>query len=159
MSLAEVKIRFTGSTPYTEAFKVKERPYTRFETQTKTDNLQTFGPNNPTFCSSSANGHSSAFAADGELLTGFPFASRMVIDNITSSVPSAFMLSVRSAILRQLSSTFYPARESFPPEPRSCLKKRVISAYSTEKRLLNSGHIMPEKLLSVLLHRDWNRPK
>ena len=63
---AEVKIRFTGSTPYTEAFKVKERPYTRFETPTKTDNLQTFGPNNPTFCSSSANGHSSAFAADGD---------------------------------------------------------------------------------------------
>ena len=52
--------------PYTEAFKVKERPYTRFETPTKTDNLQTFGPNNPTFCSSSANGHSSAFAADGD---------------------------------------------------------------------------------------------
>lgn len=63
---AEVKIRFTGSTPYTEAFKVKERPYTRFETPTKTDNLQTFGPNNPTFCSSSVNGHSSAFAADGD---------------------------------------------------------------------------------------------
>ena len=63
---AEITLRFIGSTPYTEAFKVKDRPYTRFEVQDKTDNLQTFGPNNPTFCSSSADGHSSAFAADGD---------------------------------------------------------------------------------------------
>lgn len=47
----------------------------------------------------------------------------------------------------------------FPTGTSILFEKRVISVYSTEKRLLNSGHIMPEKLLSVLLHRDWNRPK
>lgn len=66
---AEVTLRFGGSTSYTEDSKVKERPYVRFENAGKGNSLQIFGPNNPTFASSSAGGHSPALAADGNSKT------------------------------------------------------------------------------------------
>lgn len=66
---AEITLSFEGSTPYNDSFKVKERPYVRFESSAEGNNLQLFGPNNPTFASSSAAEHSSALAADGDAKT------------------------------------------------------------------------------------------
>lgn len=66
---SEVTLQFEGSTPYNDSFKTKERPYVRYEAAGEGVKLQTFGPNNPTFTSSSASGYSSALAADDDSKT------------------------------------------------------------------------------------------
>ena len=53
-----------GKTP-----QVKERPYVRFIRQEQANVKQTFGRNNPTFASSSAQNHAAGMAADGEYKT------------------------------------------------------------------------------------------
>jgi hypothetical protein len=68
---AEVTLRFTGAAPYQEGKTqpVQSRPYVKFERAAETPQTQTFGRNNPTFPSSSADGHPGAAAADGDAKT------------------------------------------------------------------------------------------
>lgn len=74
---AEVTLRFTGGEVYKKGVTplVKERPYTRFTAEEQSSTTQRFGPNNPTFASSSAPGHSAAFAADSDDKTFWRSAS------------------------------------------------------------------------------------
>ena len=60
----EVTLHFVGDIPFHENLKSKERSYKRFVRTENKKALQIFGPNNPTFASSIAFGHSSALAAD-----------------------------------------------------------------------------------------------
>lgn len=66
---AEITLDFTGEVSYQDAFRAKERPYIRYIRHQTEDNLQVFGPNNPTFSSSAAPGFSSVLAADNNPVT------------------------------------------------------------------------------------------
>ncbi len=65
---AEVTLHFTGSEPYREGKTppVQPRPYVKYVRPAQQPETQTFGRNNPTFPSSSAEGHPGAAAADGD---------------------------------------------------------------------------------------------
>lgn len=64
---AEITLQFIGNSTFKEGKtpQVKERSYTRFVRENESPIVQKFGRNNPTFSSSSINGHTSGFAADG----------------------------------------------------------------------------------------------
>lgn len=70
---ARIHIRFTGAPEFREGVSpvAASRPYVRFvrEIRSETDDIQTFGRNNPTFASSSAPSCPAGYAADGDLST------------------------------------------------------------------------------------------
>ena len=70
---ASLTLSFTGSTPYVEGKtpKVQPRPYVRFDKKNQVKTASTYGPNNPTFASSSAAGSSSGLAADANPATAW----------------------------------------------------------------------------------------
>ncbi len=66
---ASLELRFTDGPAFDpEKDTVAPRPYVRF-VRGKSQQLQTFGQNNPVFVSSSAEGHSAGYAADGVAAT------------------------------------------------------------------------------------------
>lgn len=64
----QVEMRFVDAPAYVKGKTavVKERPYTRFTKNQAIVVVQTFGPNNPTFASSSMLEHAAGHAADGD---------------------------------------------------------------------------------------------
>lgn len=62
-----VQLEFTGAPEYEEgkSVQVLSRPYVRFATHRVKPELQTYGPNSPTFASTSAEGYSPGRATDG----------------------------------------------------------------------------------------------
>ncbi|PAW92043.1 beta-galactosidase [Mucilaginibacter sp. MD40] len=64
---AIIEIDFKGNIPFIDGVtpKASSRPYTRFSSIAKSEELRVFGRNNPTFSSSSAANHISGYAADG----------------------------------------------------------------------------------------------
>ncbi|RHJ55191.1 glycoside hydrolase family 2 protein [Bacteroides sp. AM10-21B] len=63
-----ITLGFTGTAVYKkgESREVEIRPYVRYVNKSEKDSLQTYGVNNPTFSSSSQEGHSAGLAADGD---------------------------------------------------------------------------------------------
>ena len=61
-----VQLEFTGAPEYEEgkSVQVLSRPYVRFATHRVKPELQTYGPNSPTFASTSAEGYSPGKATD-----------------------------------------------------------------------------------------------
>jgi beta-galactosidase len=70
---AQLSLKFTGTDPYLEGKtpKVQPRPYVRFDKQNKVKTASTYGPNNPTFASSSAAGSASGLATDSSAGTSW----------------------------------------------------------------------------------------
>lgn len=68
---SRISIRFEGAPEYVDGVSpmVENRPYTRFTNTAKGEDVLTFGRNNPTFASSSADGHIAGHAADGDAKT------------------------------------------------------------------------------------------
>lgn len=68
---ARVQLEFTGAPEYEEgkSVQVLSRPYVRFTPGHVESVLQVYGPDSPTFASSSSEGHSPGFAADGDRKT------------------------------------------------------------------------------------------
>lgn len=68
---ARIKISFTEAPVYQKGKTPapQERPYIRYTKGLKERELQTFGQNNPTFSSSSAQGFSAGYATDGNTTT------------------------------------------------------------------------------------------
>ncbi|WEA00643.1 glycoside hydrolase family 2 protein [Mucilaginibacter sp. SJ] len=63
---ATVMVEFTGAYPYHKGTReTVEKPYVRFTGRRAPVQVQVFGPNNPTFASSSDKDHISGYAADG----------------------------------------------------------------------------------------------
>ena len=62
-----VQLEFTGAPEYEEgkSVQVLSRPYVRFAAHRVKPELQTYGPNSPTFASTSAEGYSPGRATDG----------------------------------------------------------------------------------------------
>lgn len=65
---ARVTLDFVGAPVYRkgESREVEARPYIRYVNRVRKDSLQTYGIDNPTFASSSLEGHSPGLAADGD---------------------------------------------------------------------------------------------
>lgn len=63
---ARISLSFIGEEVYCEGVtpQTEERPYKRYIRQTTSEELLTFGPDNPTFASSQAEGHGAGMAAD-----------------------------------------------------------------------------------------------
>jgi beta-galactosidase len=70
---ATLKLEFKGDHPYIEGKtpKVTERPYVRFDKSTQVSKEATYGPNNPTFASSSAPSSAPGLAADADPATAW----------------------------------------------------------------------------------------
>jgi beta-galactosidase len=70
---ATLTLSFTGGSPYVEGEtpKVQPRPYVRFDRKNQVKTASTYGPNNPTFASSSAPGSSAGLAADANPATAW----------------------------------------------------------------------------------------
>lgn len=68
---ARISIAFIGNRSYKKGVtpQVKERPYTRFTREKQSESVRTFGRNNPTFASSSAQSKAVGLAADGNRTT------------------------------------------------------------------------------------------
>lgn len=61
---ARLELTFTGGEKYRPTMAVPDRPYKRYVAEADA-NVQSFGKDNPTFATSSAEGHSAGMAADG----------------------------------------------------------------------------------------------
>jgi hypothetical protein len=70
---ADLTLHFIGGKPYIEGTtpKVQPRPYVRFDRKNAAKTASIYGPNNPTFGSSSAAGSSSGLAADANPATAW----------------------------------------------------------------------------------------
>lgn len=64
---AELQLHFVGGMPFKKGITPSsgEHPYVRFTKNLQANFQQTFGRDNPTFASSSQNGHAAGFGADG----------------------------------------------------------------------------------------------
>ena len=61
---ARLELTFTGGEKYRPTMAIADRPYKRYAAEADA-NIQSFGKDNPTFATSSAEGHSAGMAADG----------------------------------------------------------------------------------------------
>lgn len=61
---ARLELTFTGGEKYRPTLAIADRPYKRYAAEADA-NIQSFGKDNPTFATSSAEGHSAGMAADG----------------------------------------------------------------------------------------------
>lgn len=71
LSNALLELEFTGAPRYQlgKSWQTENRPYVRYHKGMEQKALQRYGKNSPTFASSSAQGHSAGYAADGDTLT------------------------------------------------------------------------------------------
>lgn len=69
LKAAQIELYFTEAPAYTPktAISVIHKPYKRFSRDEYPQSLQVYGPNSPTFASSSASGHPSGLATDNDM--------------------------------------------------------------------------------------------
>ena len=107
---ARVQLEFTGAPEYEEgkSVQVLSRPYVRFTSGNVESVLQVYGPDSPTFASSSSVDHSPGFAADGDRTTYWQSAGSDVSPYLTLDVERTLDV--------------YAVKAQFPPKTRQSFK-------------------------------------
>ncbi len=92
---AELALHFTGGQPYVagETPTVQPRPYARFDKGNQPKLPATYGPNNPTFASSSVDGSSPGFAADDKPETAWRPAASDAAPSLTLDTEKGLVIS------------------------------------------------------------------
>lgn len=91
---ARLELEFVDGPRYREgkSWQVEDRPYVRFTPGLSQKQVQWYGPDSPVFASSSAPGHSSGLAADGEVSTYWLPADGDTAPRLTLDVERTLML-------------------------------------------------------------------
>lgn len=119
---AELKISFVGDVPFVpgETPVVAMRPYVRYDAKTSQQASAVYGPDNPTFASSSAPGSSSGYAADGKADTAWKPAADDRAPSIILDTEKGLSISLISLLFPDKAARSYRVdvsgdRESWKP--------------------------------------------